>query len=75
MGTIKGLLHEYICKAKYNIDYALTCKTGELVTLRHNKIVNVTADTLLMVCKGVRKESILSANVELRADISIRSFW
>ena len=62
----------------YNIDHALTCKTGGFVTLCHNEIVNVTADMLSMVCKDVRKEPTLSttpnSNDELRADISVRSF-
>ena len=56
-----------------------TCKTGGLVTLRHNEIVNVTADMLSVVCKDVRKEPTLSttsdSNDELRAGISVRSFW
>ena len=38
----------------------LTCKTGGFVTLRHNEIVNVTADMLSMVCKDIRKEPALS---------------
>ena len=73
------LPHECAFKAKYTIDHALTCKTGGFVTLRHNEIVNVTADMLSMVCKDVRKEQTLSttpdSNDELRADISVRSFW
>ena len=73
------LPQECVSKAKCNIDNALTCKTGGFVTLRHNKIVNVTADMLSMVCKVVRKEPTLSttpdSNDELRADISMHSFW
>ena len=30
------LPHEFVCKAKYNIDNALTGKSGGFVTLRHN---------------------------------------
>ena len=51
----------------------LTCKTGGVVTLRHNEIVNVTADMLSMVYKDVKKEPALSAtpdsNDEFRTDI------
>ena len=76
---LKRLPHECVCKAKCNIDHALTCKTRGFVTLRYNEIVNVTADMLSMVCKDVRKEPTLSttpdSNDELRADISVRSFW
>ena len=72
---LKRLPHECVCKAKYKIDHALTCKTGGFVTLRHNEIVNVTADVLSTVCKDVRKEPTLSttpdSNDELRADIRL----
>ena len=75
---LKRLPHECVCKPKYNIGHALTCKTGRFVTLHHNKIVNATADMLLMLCKDVRKELTLSttpdSNDELRADISVHSF-
>ena len=51
----------------------LTCKTGGFVTLRHNEIVNVTADMLSMVYKDVKKEPALSttpdSNDEFRTDI------
>ena len=40
---LKCLLQECVCKAKYNIDHALTWKTGGFVILQHNEIVNVTA--------------------------------
>ena len=76
---LKRLPHECVCKAKYNIDHALTCKIGGFVTLHHNEIVNVTADMLSMVCKDVWKEPALStkpgSDDELRADINVRSFW
>ena len=76
---LKHLPHECVCKAKYNIDHALTCKTGGFVTLRHNEIVNVTADMLSMVCKDIRKEPALSTTPdsidELWSEIIVRSFW
>ena len=66
-------------KAKYNIDHALTCKTGGFITLCYSEIVNVTADMLSMVCKDIRKEPALStkpdSNDELWADISVRVFY
>ena len=33
---LKRLPHKCVCKGKYNINHALTCKTGGFVTLRHN---------------------------------------
>ena len=57
---LKCLPQECACKAKYNIDHALTCKTGGFVKLPKNKVVNVTANMLSMVCKDVRKEPTLS---------------
>ena len=75
---LKRLPLECVCTAKYNIDHALTCKTGGFVKLRHNEVVNVTADMLSMLCKDVRKEPTLSttpdSNDELQADISVCSF-
>ena len=75
---LKHLPHECVCKAKCNIDHALTCKTGGFVTLCHNEIVNVTVDMLSMVCKDVRKEPALSTTPdsidELWSEIIVRSF-
>ena len=75
---LKLLPHKCVCKAKYNIEHALTCKTEGFGTLHHSETVNVTADMLSMVCKDVRKEPTLStipdSNDELRADISVRNF-
>ena len=66
-------------QSKINIDHALTYKTGGFVIFRHNKTVNITAAMLSMICKDVRKEPILSttldSNDELRADLSMHSFW
>ena len=76
---LKRLPDGCICKAKYNIKHVLTSRIGGFVTLCHNENVNVTQDMISMVCKDVRKESTLSttpdSNDELRANISMRSFW
>lgn len=34
-----NILKEYVCKVKYNIDYALTCKICGFINNRHNEIV------------------------------------
>ena len=66
-------------QSKININHVLTYKTGGFVIFRHNKTVNITAAMLSMICKDVRKEPILSttldSNDELRADLSMHSFW
>ena len=70
--------YECVYKVKYNIDHVLTCKIGGFILLRHNEVVNVTADMLSMVCKDVMKEPTLSttpdSNDEVSADFSVRSF-
>ena len=72
---LKRLPHECVCKVKYNIDHALTCKTGGFVTLRYNENVIVTEDILSMVCKDVTEDSTLStktnSNDDFPADISV----
>ena len=47
--------------------------------MRHNDLLNITADLLTTVCKDVEKEPILQPcpvmKDELRADIAVRGFW
>ena len=47
--------------------------------MRHNDLLNITADLLTTVCKDVEKEPILQpcpvTRDELRADIAVRGFW
>ena len=75
---LKNLPSECVCKAKFNVDYALSCKIGGFVTLRHNEMRDLTVDLLSTVCKDVCKETCLQQSkngVELRADASARGFW
>ena len=75
----KHLPQKCVRKAKYNMDHALTCKTGRFVSLRQNEIVNDAADVLSMVYKDVRKEPTLSttpnSNDKFQTEISVCSFW
>lgn len=68
-----------VCGSKYTVDHAMCCKIGGLITLRHNELVDVTANLLSTVCKDVSKEPILQkspdSTEDLRADISVRGFW
>ena len=76
---LQKLPAECVCRSKFNVDHALCCKVGGFVTLRHNELVNLTADLLSSVCKGVSKEPELQPSPikcdELRADVCARGFW
>lgn len=76
------------CGSRFDVHHALICKKGGFITLRHNKIRNLTANLLSKVCKDTRVEpqlQKLSGEVlhertanrsdEARLDISARGFW
>ena len=76
------------CGKAFNFQHAFQCAKGGFISLRHNRIRNITANLLTEVCKDVRVEPQLqslsgevfaeaSTNVsdQARADISARSFW
>ena len=44
---------------KLDLTYALSCKKGGFVSLRHNHIGNITASLLTEVCKDIRVEPFL----------------
>ena len=72
------------CGSKFDITHALSCKKGGFVSIRHNKIRNITAMLLKEICKDVKLEPTLlplsgkkfetSTNTsdEARCDISAR---
>ena len=70
---------ECACSAKFSIDHAMSCKVGGFIHMRHNDLLNITADLLSNVCKDVEKEPPLQPSTtgteELRADIVARGFW
>ena len=47
------------CGSNFNIEHALTWKKGGFITLRHNRLRNITASLLKVVCHDVRIEPIL----------------
>ena len=59
--------------AKFSIDHAMSCKVGGFIHMRHNDLLNITADLLSNVCKDVEKEPSLQPSTtgteELRTDI------
>ena len=76
------------CGAAFTTQHALQCAKGGFVTLRHNKIRNITANLLKEVCKDVRVEPTLQPlsgesftskqsndSDNARADVCARSFW
>ncbi len=77
--SLNRLPSECVCHSKFSVDHALSCKLGGFVTLRHNELVNITANLVSSVCKDVCKEPVLQSSPgsddELRADISMRGFW
>ena len=77
-----------ICGNNFNIEHAFTCKKGGFITLRHNRVRNITASLLKEVYHDVRIESTLqkltgelfeqnaaNASDEARLDVPARGFW
>ena len=72
---------------KFDLTHALSRKKGWFVSLRHNRIRNITALLLTDICKDVRVEPLLmqltreslqhhsAKGNEVRLDICARGFW
>ena len=79
MVGIKNLPSDCVCGSKFSVDHALQCKVGGFIYMRHNELVNMTANLSSVVCKDVEKEPILQKRFdhdsELRADVTLRGFW
>ena len=76
------------CGHPFNIEHALTCKTGGFPAIRHNEVCDITASWLSEVCHGVTIEphlqpltgETLSHNSAFtdegaRLDIAMYGFW
>ena len=69
------------CQQDFDLQHALSCKKGGLVTLRHNEIRDAIGDLASLLWKDVRREPIIKeANVEngtpaLVADLMARGVW
>ena len=70
------------------LQHVLTCKNGGFVSIRHNRIRDVTAKILHKVCRDVQLEPSLQpltgkelyersaiTTDEARCDVSARGFW
>ena len=45
-----------VCGYHFNVDHAMICKRGCFVIQRHNKLRDLEAEMLRMVCSGVEIE-------------------
>ena len=76
------------CGAQFNLQHALSCMKGGFISIRHNRIRDITANLLKEVCKDVRLEPRLqpltgeefsqattNTSDEARCDVSARGFW
>ena len=50
---IPGLPASCSCGEGFNVQHAIPCKKGGFVTLRHNKVRDITATLLPYECKNV----------------------
>ena len=69
------------CGALFDLEHALDCKKGGLVTQRHNDVRDALGDLASIVFNNVLKEPIVQVastrdgTPALIADISIRGLW
>ena len=76
------------CGARFNLQHALSCVKGGFISIRHNRIRDITANLLKEVCRDVRiephlqpltgeafKENTANLSDEARCDVSARGFW
>lgn len=60
----------------FDIDHALCCKTGGLITRRHNEIRDLVCELCQQAWGNVTKEPLISeTDGGLRADLSCRGVW
>lgn len=75
------------CGSSFSVEHALSCKKGGFISLRHNEILNLTANLLSEICKEVCVEPTLLpltgeeidesrlTKDEARSDVCARGFW
>ena len=69
------------CQQDFDLQHALSCKNGGLVTLRHNEIRDAVGDLASILWKNVKREPVVKEpDVEngtpaLIADLSARGVW
>ena len=69
------------CQQDFDLQHALSCKKGGLVTLRHNEIRDAVGDLASILWKGVKREPVVkepdieNGTPTLIADLSARGVW
>ena len=69
------------CGSSFDLSHALSCRTGGLVTQRHNEVRDAFADLSAMAWNQVKREPIVkesdndTGTPALIADLSIRGVW
>ncbi len=67
------------CDQLFDVNHALTCKKGGLVTQRHNEIRDVVADLSRLAWTSVTREPVIKQaegnEPGLKADLLIRGVW
>ena len=63
--SLLWLPSQCICGVQNDVQHALYCKKGGFITLRHNRIRNVTAEWLRQVTKDVK----------IGANIGVNNWW
>jgi len=76
---VTSLFQRKMNNALTSLIISLQYKVGGFIHMRHNELVNITANLSAIVCKDVEKEPILQKrfdhDLELRADVTLREFW
>ena len=69
------------CQQNFDLQHALSCKKGGLVTLRHNEIRDAVGDLASILWKDVKREPVVkepdveNENPALIGDLSARGVW
>ena len=82
---LKGLPFKFPCGQSFNMTYALNCKTGGFITIRHNRVRDFEAQLLTEICNDVENEPPLQplegeiinglTGVNAKPDVRARGFW
>ncbi len=76
------------CGKSFDVNHAMICPKGNFPIIRHNEVIDITADLLTEICPDVELEPTLqplteerlphrTANIEdgARLDVKARGFW
>ena len=82
---LKGLPSKCPCGQSFNMTHALNCKTGDFITICHNRVRDFLAQLLTEICNDVEIKPPLQplegkiinglAGVNAKPDVLARGFW